>query len=102
MKKVKWESRENWLDNSKEYSFEGRWFDCSADDLKIIICSDKRCIDRFSNEKKKVDLVSVRYEPTETEDDLESIRTLKEAKLEALKLYNEYIDNFNLDEEKVY
>lgn len=91
----KWTKGYDFIDNSPRYTFEGRDPSYTASNIQVVIYTEKER--EFSHDSRSVRNYYygyVRHAPTETADTIGRFRTLKEAKAETEKLFEEYCKLF--------
>jgi len=98
LKRVKWQKGTDFISNSTTYSFDNRFPDITDADIGVLIYSEKEFINENYGEKKTYFYGYVVNRAKETSDTVGRFKTLKEAKLETLKLFNEYMGLFAEDE----
>lgn len=96
--KIKWVKGYDFIDNTPRYSFEGRDPQVTVSDIEVVIYS--QCERKFSHDATSRKLYYygyVRHNPSETADEIGRFETLKKAKEETEKLFNEYCKLFPND-----
>ena len=97
--KILWEKSEDWIDGTPRYTIKGRDPQNSAADLQVVITTERKR--KYSHDSKSVKNFYtgyVAYIPNEYSDYTEEFESIKEAKKETEKLFNEYIERFGYDE----
>jgi len=94
--KIKWIKGIDFMDDTLRYSFGGRDPQESMEAIKVVIYTVKER--KFSHDAastKNYYYGYVRHEPSETADEIGRFETLKEAKKETEKLFDEYCMKFD-------
>lgn len=96
--KIKWVKGYDFMDDSPRYSFEGRDPQSTYAPIRIVIYTQRqRKFSHDSTSTKNYYYVYIRHDPSETADELGRFETLKQAKIEAEKIFNEYCELFPND-----
>ena len=91
-----WTKGYDFMDNTPRYTFEGRDPQTTYEDIQVVIYSQyERKFSHDSTSKKLYYYGYVRYEPKETADTIGRFETLKQAKTETEKLFDEYCNLFS-------
>ena len=91
----KWEKNFDFMDNSGRYTFEGRDPQNTLEDIKVVVYTERERKFQFDPKSVKNYYYGyVRHEPTETADTIGRFETLKKAKEETEKLFEEYCKLF--------
>jgi hypothetical protein len=94
----KWTKGSDPFDNTPRYTFEGRDPSNTVSDIAVVIYSNyERKYSHDPSSRKLYYYGEVRHNPSETADRLGRFETLKEAKQETEKLFNEYCELFPND-----
>lgn len=97
-KKIKWIKGADFMDDTPRYSFEGRDPQVSVSDITVVIYSQyERKFSHDSTSRKLYYYGYVRHNPSETADEIGRFETLKKAKEETEKLFDEYCKLFPND-----
>ena len=90
MSNYKWVKGFDFIDNSARYSIEGKDPSDSLEDITVLVYIDN-IYDYMG--KRKVYIASVQSRIHEAQDTIQC-QNLKDAKIQAEKLYEEYLKNF--------
>jgi hypothetical protein len=94
---VKWEKFTDFMDNSARYTFEGRDPSTTYERFQVVIYTQRER--KFSHDSQSIKNYYygyVRDNEKECADTIGRFETLKQAKEETLKLFNEYMKLFVL------
>jgi hypothetical protein len=95
---IKWVKGYDFMDGTPRYSFEGRDPQVTVSDIKVVIYTEReRKFSHDSTSIKNFYYGYVRHEPSETADIIGRFETLKQAKKETEKLFEEYCKLFPND-----
>jgi hypothetical protein len=95
--KIQWQKGIDFIDNSPRYTFENRDPSYTSSIIRVVIYQEKIPEYQGSNKKITVYYGSVENTRTETGDTIGYYKTLKEAKEETLRLFEEYCTLFPED-----
>jgi len=94
MKDKYWESGKDFTGTHMRYSFIGRDFENSLDDIVMVITTSKERIYKDDPKTKIYYTVDIEYTPKEIVETITRIKTLKEAKAEAIKVFKKYLKKY--------
>ena len=96
---VQWTKGSDFMDGSPRYTFEGRDPENTIERFAVVIYTEREREYSHDSHTRKFYYGYVTDRDRECADTVGRFRTLKEAKAETLKLFNEYITLFALQKE---
>lgn len=100
--KVKWQKGYDFMDNTPRYTFEGRDPQSTYERFQVVIYTEReREFSHDSQSARNFYYGYVRDDEKECADTVGRFKTLKEAKEETLKLFNEYMKLFVLKQHEM-